>query len=136
MKKLSLIFNLFFISSMTFAAQQSSCAQMQKYLTNAFVATDIAIARMIMSDDEVICKAAQSNHPCLIAYCLHNNIGNALSINKEGQTPLDIAKIHKNHLVVRILEKNIKKQASSPRTVAIIDITPPSSPVTLRKKND
>jgi hypothetical protein len=132
MKKLSLIFSLFFMSSMISAGQQSPCTQLQEYLTKAFIATDIAIARMIMSDDEVICKAAQLDDPCMIRYCLNNNIGQALSINKEGHTPLFIAKINNNTRIIEALEE----QTSSPRTVDEINLTPPSSPVTSRKKND
>ena len=133
---------------MIFAGQQSTCTQVQKYAFNLVVGADIALAKIIMTDDEIICKAAEYQNSNYLKYCLRNKIGSLSSVNAEGRTPLSIAMFLKNKSTLKIIgreiakdlsiEKKMVKKSSSPRTVAIItpESTPASSPVTLKKKND
>ena len=132
MKKLYLTLILFLLHNAIFASQQSLCRDVQKYTTNLFIAVDVAISRRIMTDDEVMCKAAESNFPCYIQYCLKHNIGDLEFVNTEGHTPLSIAKLLNNQKVVQIIEKYLP---TSPKTVAG-QLSPILGQISARKKYD
>ncbi len=91
--------------------KQSMCTQIQNSLHNVFVATDINLARWIMSDNDLLCKAAESKNSKYIQYCLQHNIGTPSYKNEEGHTPLSIAQACCHDEIVKII-------VSSPTSVA------------------